>query len=85
MLPSERATEVVNQRQGQYGHPGPIYKRWIDMVNLIEGTHIPHEHGALLLILLKIAREYSNPYEDNITDIAGYANVYEMVKEYLHG
>jgi hypothetical protein len=92
-LPSEAATEIVENRQGVYGHPGQVYGIWAYMIQPViarlvaESRTLPTaEECSMLLILLKCAREvnsnYPEDYRDNLDDIAGYANVLYMTKEY---
>ena len=89
-LPSERATEVVQNRQETYGHPGPIYDFVAEMWNLwlgVEGTEevirtIDSTDVAMMLALMKIGRQRMKKNDDNLTDVCGYMNVYEMVRDY---
>lgn len=85
MLPSEAASEIVANRRGVYGHPAEVYAIWAKMIEPILGVPVSVEQAAMLLILLKCAREhnaqYPATYRDNLDDIAGYANVLFMVKE----
>ena len=82
-LPSERATQVVKERAAkQYGDPTPIattaaylWNNWLD-------TEIIHPSDVQMMMALhKVARERHAPQEDNLTDICGYINIYERVKE----
>lgn len=93
MLPSEAATEIVANRQGVYGHPGEVYTVWAKLLvpvidhMLKQGRTEPTaEDCSMILILLKCAREinrdYPIDYRDNLDDIAGYANVLYLTKEY---
>jgi hypothetical protein len=85
MLPSEKATELVKDRQETYGHPSDVYSLWSQLIYAATGTQFSVEECAVILILLKLAREmtghYPSNYTDNVDDIAGYANVLAMVKE----
>lgn len=92
-LPSEEATKIVANRQGVYGHPGQVYAVWaLLLVPIIrrmveENRDQPTtEECSMMLILLKCAREinvgYPPEYRDNLDDIAGYANVLFLTKEY---
>lgn len=79
MLPSERATEVVQKRQKTYGHPTPVHESAAAFWSEILNTSVKPEQVTLCLLALKLAREIHKPLPDNLTDICGYANVYEMV------
>lgn len=91
LLPSERATEIVIDRQQTYGPPEQVYGVWALMMEPViqvmfeeERTQPTTEECAMMLILLKCAREvnagYPLDYRDNVDDIAGFANVLHMVK-----
>lgn len=86
MLPSEAATEIVANRQGVYGHPGQVYSLWAKLLVPIMGREPTADECSMMLILLKCAREintdYPLDYRDNLDDIAGYANVLYLTKEY---
>jgi Domain of unknown function (DUF6378) len=79
--PSERATQVVHDRGKSYGHPAPIYEKVAAIWSEILDTSVSPQQVALCMIALKLGRECVKPLEDNITDICGYANVYEMIRE----
>lgn len=89
-LPSVRATKIVEQRQGQYGHPGDIYEDVAKMWNIwlrIEGTEeviapIQATDVAMMQALLKICRERSKHLEDNEDDVCGYMNVRRMIRDW---
>jgi Domain of unknown function (DUF6378) len=84
MLPSDRASEIVKERQGQYGHPADVYNTVAGMWAAVFGWKVEAEDVALALLCVKIAREknsaYANPDEVNVDDMAGYANVLAMIK-----
>jgi hypothetical protein len=92
-LPSEAATAIVANRREVYGHPGQVYEIWARFLEPViekmfedERTEPTTEECSMMLILLKCAREinvgYPKDYRDNVDDIAGYANVLHMTKEY---
>lgn len=91
-LPSERATEIVANRRGVYGHPGQVYGVWAELLSPVISRMVNDlrtvpttEECSMMLILLKCAREinvgYPLGYRDNVDDIAGYANVLHLTKE----
>ena len=76
-------------RMTDYGHP-------LDNYRAIAGfwsNYLSHKYGAdfaigpddvgLMMILLKMARECHKPKPDNLTDIIGYADCVQMVREAL--
>lgn len=82
MLPSERATAVVKQRGKEYGHPAPIYAMTAKLWSALLGIKISDLEVVQCMILLKQARQKHRDHEDNQTDTAGYANIYEMIQDY---
>lgn len=80
--PSERATQVVKDRGKTRGDPTPIAIATAIMWGGYLGRAMSPEDVAMLNLLQKVAREkYGKSDPDNLTDIAGWADVYEMVKE----
>ena len=71
-------------RQEAYGHPRDnfqiIAKFWnaylSDITDILEDSDV-----AMMMILVKIARQKSNHKRDNLVDIAGYARTAEMLDE----
>jgi hypothetical protein len=83
LSPSARALKAVEDRQGTRGHPGPIAAATALLWSAYLAVDIAVEDVAMLNLLQKVAREkYGNADPDNLTDIAGWADVYEMVKEW---
>jgi Domain of unknown function (DUF6378) len=86
-LPSEKATEIVAERQQTYGHPKQVYA----IVGQLWSIYLAHrkqvvveltpEDIAHMMLLLKEGREINQPFRDNRDDLAGYANVLNMVIE----
>ncbi|HEC67117.1 MAG TPA: hypothetical protein ENI23_17710 [bacterium] len=72
---------TTGDRAKAYGHPFPLYslvaKRW----ETIFGVPITTEQVIIAMLDVKISRELMRPNPDNPNDIAGYANVYWMVRE----
>lgn len=87
VLPSERATAIVRERQSEYGHPSDVYtivgQLWSVYLAgrkkvVIEFTP---EDVAHFQLLLKEGREINEPgHVDNLNDLAGYANVIDMIQ-----
>lgn len=73
-------------RQGDYGSPkkawGQVTEVWTALLRskLLPGTSITAAEGSLMMAALKICRELNKPKRDNRVDIAGYANVNEMIE-----
>ena len=70
----QHAAGVIEDRQGQYGDPGPLFaliaRRW----SLTLDHPVSPSQVALCLIDLKLARLTANPgHLDSIVDVAGYA------------
>lgn len=88
MLPSERATEVVKERGKTYGSPSPIavttsllWNGWLYIDGTEEVIHpISPTDVEMMMALHKIARERHSHVDDNLTDICGYINVYDVVR-----
>lgn len=88
-LPSDRATRVVQDRHDQYGPPEWIYASVARVWNIwlgIQDTEdvirpIDTSDVAMMQLILKVFREQSRHHDDNLTDIAGYANVYHLIRE----
>jgi hypothetical protein len=84
MLPSDRASAIVEERKGQYGHPADVYARVAGMWASLFGWDVKVEDVSLALSCVKIAREknsdYEQPDEVNVDDMAGYANVLALIK-----
>lgn len=80
-LPSERATEVVKERGTEYGHPYPIFSVTAELWSawLTDRRQINPEDVPIMMAMHKLARERQRPKDDNITDVCGYMNTYEMM------
>jgi Domain of unknown function (DUF6378) len=88
-LPSQRATQIVNERQGTYGHPGDVYAKAATFWSVVFGHEVTVHQVAECLSLVKHAREinsgYPPDYRDNRDDYAGYANVAQMIHDWEEG
>jgi len=85
-LPSHRATEIVRRRQKTYGHPAEVYAIAATFWGEVFGHEVSVHQVAECLSLMKHAREinanYPVGYRDNRDDMAGYANVAQMIHDY---
>ena len=69
----ETALTLLNgPRQEQYGPPAGSLKRIATLWTAYLGHDVTAKDVALLMALLKIAREAYHHKEDNLTDAAGY-------------
>lgn len=67
-------------RQESYGKPEKCFQKIAELWNSYLGTkNITAHNVAMMMILLKVARESMNPKRDNLVDIAGYARCIEMM------
>lgn len=79
----EEADEIVsNDRQNDYGHPYDNFKQIADLWSPILGVEITPEKAAMCMIQVKISRQLHKKKRDNLTDIAGYAKVIDMINNY---
>lgn len=73
---------VHGDRGAAYGHPYYDYLRtsraWEALLGMDEGTIGPHK-AALMMIVVKLSREFHKPKRDNRTDICGYAECGDMI------
>ena len=80
----EEADRLVNgDRQWSYDHPYDNCKRIGEIwgVNLENDEPVPPNKVALMMSGLKIAREIHRHDRDNLVDLAGYAQVTQMVHD----
>jgi len=77
-IPFEAKEIVLGARRYDYGHPYENFQRIAAMWNslmapkLIDGTKIDVRDVALMMVMLKMAREQNAPKRDNLIDIIGY-------------
>lgn len=70
-------------RQQAYGEPHVIHERIAHIWSSILGHHITPAQAALCMAGLKLARLSLNPeHEDSMTDLAGYARIYQRILEH---
>ena len=70
----QHTARVIQDRQGQYGDPGPLFELIATRWTLVLGVEVSPSQVALCLIDLKLARLAANPgHQDSIVDVAGYA------------
>lgn len=78
----EEAERIVSGDRGpQYGHPAQNFTDTAKLWSAYLGYSFNPEDVAVMMILLKIAREKNRPKRDNRVDIAGYTKTLDMVVE----
>jgi len=81
----EKANRLVSgERQWSYDHPKNNCERIAKIWEVITGKSFSPREVALCMIGLKLAREAYHHSEDNLVDIAGYAQVAQMTMETLN-
>lgn len=77
----EAASLTSGDRQKAYGHPrvnfGRIARLWSAYLNV----EVTTRQVAMLMVLIKVARDQQSPRRDNLVDLAGYARTAEMLDE----
>ncbi len=78
----QTADKLVNgPRQKEYNHPAENFAHTAAMWSQIIGAEVTAKHNPLCMIDLKLCREMHFHKEDNLVDIAGYAQTLQMVHE----
>ena len=75
----QEAIEVTEQRQVAYDKPEDNFQRIADLWNVfLKDKGVKHEitskDVAMMMILMKIARQQWKHSRDNLTDLCGYAH-----------
>jgi len=85
---SKNVLEIANEltggdRQKDYGHPRDNFQKIADLWAGYKGLNYKYtpEDVAMMMILVKVARQKNKPKNDNLIDIAGYARTAEMINE----
>lgn len=78
---NEAAGLVHGNRQEDYGDPLQSLERVAMMWSAILGVTVKPEQVPLCMIALKISRECHRPKRDNRVDIAGYAELLQIIDE----
>lgn len=75
---------VHGPRQHDYGHPLDNFTAIAGAASSVFAAKLKEpltaEDAALFLVLVKVCRQAHCPKRDNLTDIAGYAAVIEMIE-----
>lgn len=79
----EKANEVVNDREIDYGSVKDNFTLIAKLWSAFLGVPITPEQFGSLMILLKIGRQEGGYKEDNLIDIAGYAACLEKLNKMI--
>jgi len=78
----DKARDAIHgPRQHTYGDPGVNVQRTADLWSTYLGTKITARDVCLMSILVKCSRDAHNSKEDNLIDIAGYAEIAGMLAQ----
>lgn len=76
----EEANKLVHgDRNADYGHPIEDFTRTAQMWSAIIGSTVTAEQVGLCMCAVKISRQCNRPKDDNLVDLAGYAETVNMV------
>lgn len=75
----EEAIEIVRQRGEEYGNALEGFARTGKFWSALFGIPVTAEQVALAMLLNKVSREMNQHKDDNLVDIAGYAEVVAMI------
>lgn len=70
----EEARRVVDRNMNEYGPPDESFLITAKLWSSLLGINVQASQVPLMMILLKVARESFKHKDDNIVDIAGYAD-----------
>lgn len=70
---------VHGDREESYGHPLEDFSRTAKMWSAILGIDVTPEQVGLCMCCVKISRQVNAPKEDNLIDLAGYAETVHRV------
>ena len=70
---------VMGKRSRDYGHPYINHARIAAFWNCYLGIDLTPEQVAVMMILLKVARQMQTPKRDNLVDICGYAKCVDVI------
>ena len=81
----EEADKTIGERQDQYGNAEKSFAKIAGMWEEYLGVAIDENDVAMMMILLKVARQSNQHKRDNLVDICGYAalagELYNTAKE----
>ena len=76
---------VSGPRRRDYDHPLPNHQRiaalWQSYLDIRKPGDLRPDDIAMMMILLKIAREVYTPKRDNMVDVCGYASCIDAIRQ----
>lgn len=72
---------VYGSRQATHGSPGPNLRRAAVIWTEILGVSVTADQVALCMVGFKLSREVSSHNRENLIDLAGYAEIRQMLEE----
>ncbi len=72
---------VYGERNEDYGHPADDYGRTAGMWSAFLGVNITPYQAALMMVMVKLSREFNRHKDDNIVDAFGYLLVAGRIRE----
>lgn len=72
---------TTSDRHHDYGHPSDDFGRTAKFWSVIFGVEVTAEQCVQAMIALKLSRLINAYKRDSVVDIAGYANLLEMMRE----
>lgn len=85
VLVEEALDLVFGERNDDYGHPAEDYGRTAGMWSAFLGVNITPYQAALMMVMVKLSREYNKHKDDNIIDSHGYLLVASRIKDREEG
>jgi len=73
------------ERQKSYGNPLTNHERIAAFWSTYLEIDINYRQVAMMMVLVKVARDMNATKEDNITDIMGYAKIIADMEDALRG
>lgn len=70
---------VHGDRQRDYGHPADDFARTAALASIVLGKSLTASDVAAFLVCVKLSRQVNRPKRDNLVDLAGYAETWQMV------
>lgn len=78
---TEAATIVDGDREETYGHPAKNFEQTAKLWAPILGHPVSLQQVALMMVMLKVARQLHKPKRDHLVDICGYTRCIEKMQD----
>lgn len=78
-------TLIDNDRQKTYGDPALMWRKVAKVWSVIFGTDVSPEQALLAMCALKCVRESVKHSDDNLVDMAAYAELIDRVRRFKDG